>query len=83
MDLDVFKLFAKRVAVSTVKLVLFIAAFFGAGFLADYLFVDEECAFLIGVGAFATLMMIVISLKLAWDIAKVDVEYKRQWGDDL
>ena len=78
MDLDVFKLFAKRVVKETAKWALFTVVLIGAGFLNQQLFPDWDEAFLVGVLSLTALALIGITLKYAWDIAKLDVEYERR-----
>ena len=80
MDLDVFKLFAKRVAKETVKWALFTVVLIGAGFLSDHIFPGWDESFIVGVLSLAVLALIGVTLKYTWDIAKLDVEYERRWG---
>ena len=82
MDLDVFKLFAKRVVKQTVKLVLCFVVLAAAGFLNQQLFPDWDEAYIVGVFSLAILAMIGMVLKAVWDTAKLDVEYKRRWGKE-
>lgn len=82
MDVDVFKLFAKRVVKETAKWALFTVVLIGAGFLSVILFPDWDEAFIVGVLSLAVLALIGITLKYTWDIAKLDVEYKRRWGKE-
>lgn len=85
MDVDVFKLFAKRVVKETLKWSLFTVVLIGAGFLFEHLFSDWENAFIVGFLSLSILAMIGMALKSAWDIAKIDVEYKRykrRWGKE-
>ena len=80
MDLDVFKLFAKRVAKETAKLVLFVVVLVSAGLLNEHLYPDWDKAYIVGVFSLVVLALIGIVLKYTWDIAKLDVEYERRWS---
>lgn len=81
MNLDVFKLFAKRVVKETLKWSLFAAVIISVGFLSVHLFPGWGAeAFVVGFLSLAILAMIGMVLKTAWDTAKIDVEYERRWG---
>ena len=80
MDLDVFKLFAKRVVKETAKWALFVVVLTSAGFLNKHIFPDWDEAYIVGVISLAVLALIGITLKYTWDMAKLDVEYERRWG---
>ena len=82
MDLDVFKLFAKRVVKETAKWALFTVVLIGAGFLNEHLFPDGDFAYIVGVFSLAVLALIGMVLKHTWDIAKLNVEYERRWGKE-
>ena len=80
MDLDVFKLFAKRIIKEALKWALLTVVLVGAGVLSEHLFPDWDEAFIVGVLSLTALALIGMALKYAWDIAKLDVEYERRWG---